>query len=71
MSLAEIKQQASQLNLEERLELQEFLSSLEAESTLSPAWQSEIAARLESVRSGQVQPLTHEEFWRRIRASRA
>ena len=71
MSLVEIKQQASQLSLEERLELREFLSSLESETTLSPAWQSEIAARLEGIESGQVQNLTHEEFWQRIRASRA
>ncbi len=71
MSLVELKQQASQLSLEERLELQEFLSSLEPDEPLSPAWQLEIEQRLEGLQSGQVQTLTHEEFWQRIRASRA
>jgi putative addiction module component (TIGR02574 family) len=71
MSLTEIKQQASQLSIEERLELQDFLLSLEASEDLSPEWKLEVERRLEDVRSGKVQPLSHEVFWQRIREKRA
>ena len=57
MSLNKPKQRASQLSLEQH-------------EPLSPAWQLEIERRLEDVRFGRVQTLTHEEFWRRVRASR-
>ena len=71
MSLTELKQQISQLSFAERLELQEFLVSIEQTEPLSPAWQIEIERRLKDVRFGQMQSLTHQDFWQRIRSSRA
>jgi putative addiction module component (TIGR02574 family) len=71
MSLTEVKQQVTHFSAEERAELQEFLSSLEDSDTLSPTWKDEIERRREEVRSGKVQTLSHEEFWKRVRERRA
>ena len=71
MNLSEIKQQTSQLNRAERLELQDFLLSLENSDELTVEWKSEIKGRLEDVRSGKIESLSHEAFWQRIREKRA
>ena len=71
MNLSEIKQQASQLNRAERLELQDFLLSLENSDDLTAEWKLEIETRLEGVHSGKLQSLSHEAFWQRMREKRA
>lgn len=57
MSLTEVEQQASSFSLEQN-------------EQLSPAWHLEIEQRLEDVRSGQVQTVTHEELRQRVQSSR-
>jgi putative addiction module component (TIGR02574 family) len=41
-----------------------------ASAEIADAWDAEIARRLDEVDSGKVKPLSQEEFWARMQASK-
>lgn len=71
MSVAQIREQITQLSDDERLELSEWLQDTTEDSTPDSEVMAESirigAERLEELRSGRVKGLTHDEFWTQVR----
>ena len=69
MTLSQIQQEAVALSERERIDLVRTLSD-----TLPPAGtdvsDEEVALRERAMENGEVQPLSHEEFVRRVQAER-
>jgi putative addiction module component (TIGR02574 family) len=69
-TLAELKQQASQLSEEERAELAlSLIESLDGppDPALDEAWQREVERRLAQIERGEVQPIPGDEVFARLR----
>lgn len=71
MSVAQIREQITQLSDDERLELSEWLQDTTEDSTPDSEVMAESirigSERLEELRSGRVKGLTHDEFWTQVR----
>ncbi|HLK04356.1 MAG TPA: addiction module protein [Candidatus Acidoferrum sp.] len=69
---AEILKQALELSVEERADLAaQILDSLDSsdDPEVQASWQAEIERRMADLDSGAVQPISHDEFQRRLKST--
>lgn len=72
LSVVEIEREASHLTVDERAQLISFLiATLEPadEGDIEAAWEKEVLARSEEVRSGSILPVPADEALARVRRS--